>query len=259
MIEIIAKLTRKFHPPGTERILRLFYHPDKRQNDYLETTIPYDKNLKIHINTSSFIEWQIFFKGHYELPIVNLIKKYLLKGGVFVDVGANIGCHSLVASKIAQKVIALEPVKRFADRIRGNCELNGIKNISIVSLAASDKKGIIPFYAPDDKEPNKGTGSFYKNAASQSEIKAETSTLDEILKNEKRVDFIKIDTEGNDGKVILGSLDTIGKHRPIIVFEFIKESWEASGVNLETISKLLQARDYDLKKIGDKDILCLPR
>lgn len=51
IIQLIAKLTRKFHPRGTERFLRLFHNPDKVKG--FETIISYNGNLKIHINTSS--------------------------------------------------------------------------------------------------------------------------------------------------------------------------------------------------------------
>src|SRR3989344_1803584 len=146
----LASLTRKWLPDGLRRLPRLIYHPDNRQNDFFETIVPYDKDLKIHINTSSPIEWQIFFNKYYELPIVNLIKKYLPKGGTFVDVGAHVGVHSLIASKIAGKVIAIEPVKSFSDRFQKNCELNNITNISILPLVMSDKKEVISFYVPKE-------------------------------------------------------------------------------------------------------------
>ena len=110
IIEIIATLTRILpFFPGEERVLRLIYNPDKRQNDYLQAIISYGGDLKIAVDTRSFIEWQIFFKGYYEKHVVNLIKNKLPRGGVFIDVGANVGCHSLIASRIASKVIAIEP------------------------------------------------------------------------------------------------------------------------------------------------------
>ena len=244
IIEAIAKLTRRFHPKGTERILRLFYHPNKRQNDFIETIIPYDKDLKINIRTNSFIEWQIFFKGYYEPTVTNLIKRYLLKGGVFVDIGANIGEHSMVASKIASKVIAIEPSKELTNRIKNNCDLNGITNVTILPLAVSDKEGITPFY--ESKDCHLGKGSFYGNG---NKIDIETKALDEILKNEERVDFIKIDTVGNDGKVILGALKTIEKYHPVIIFEYSIKSWKISGVDLETIELELISRGYTLTRV----------
>lgn len=260
IIKLIATLTRKFCPRGTEQILRLIYNPDKRQNDFLETIIPYDGDLKIHINTSSFIEWIIFFKGYYDLLVIRLIKKYLPRGGVFVEVGANIGDHSLIASKIAKKVIAIEPVNYLCDRLRENCKLNRIKNISIVPLAVSKEKTVSVFFP---QTANQGGGSLYKtNDAELKEIKAASKPLDEILKGEERIDLIQMDVVGHDGKIILDSYDTISRHRPIIIFEFNKRCWELAGTDLKNVLEFLKSFNYSFKKIGKGNsgfnVLCLP-
>lgn len=269
----LAGLIRRWYPHITacittrltEKLIRVLIHnPHKKQSYFFETVIPYDKDLKIHINIKSFLEWQVFFRGYYEPEIINFIKEYFPEGGTFVDVGANVGIHSLIASKIAGKVIAIEPVESLSNRLQRNCELNKITNISILKFAASDKEEITSFYPPKDGAVDNGVGSFYKNHTpdnTDKEIKVKTKTLDEILKNEKRVDYIKIDTEGHDGKIIMGSLNIIEKHRPVIIFEFI-ERWELSGITLEMVKKTLKPLGYSFKRIGKRldncNILCLP-
>jgi len=248
-----------------EKIFRLIHNPDKRNDDFIETIITYDKNSKIHINTSSFLEWQIFFRGYYELEIVNSIKKYLVRGGTFVDVGVNVGIHSIIASKIAGKVIAIEPVEDILDRFQKNCKLNKINNVFIFKLAASDKEETTLFYPPKEKAVDNGVGSLYKGHTPDNtvqEIKVKTKTLDDILRDEKRVDYIKIDTEGHDGRIIMGSLNIIKKHHPFIVFEFVEPCWKLSGVTLEMVKKELELIGYSFKRIGKRldncNILCIP-
>lgn len=219
MIEAIAKITRRFHPKGTERLLRLFYSPDKRQNDFLETIIPYDKDLKIHIDTRALIEWQIFFKGYYEKHITDLIKRKLPKNGVFVDVGANIGCHTLIISKIAKKVIAIEPVEMIRNRLLANLKLNDINNVIIEPTFISDYIGMTSFFLPKENISGQELGSFSKNENSGEEIKVPVITLDELLKNEERIDFIKIDVEGHSKQVISGAKEIIKKFNPFIIYE----------------------------------------
>ncbi|MDP3956563.1 MAG: FkbM family methyltransferase [bacterium] len=230
----------------------------------MEVLIPYDNDLKIQINTGSVIEWQIFFHGYYEPEIVHYIKKYLRKEGVFVDVGANVGVHSLIASKIASKVIALEPVPEHLNRLKKNCVLNNITNISFLQLAASDKQGEYPFYIPIETT-NKGVGSMYKNTKSFTEaeikeIKVDVRTLDEILKGEKAIDFIKIDTEGSDGKIIMGSAKTIEKFRPVVIFEYSDPNFTPPMVTMEMVKKVLSG--YSFIRIGKRkdncNFLCLP-
>jgi tRNA G37 N-methylase Trm5 len=142
-LESLASITRKFHPKGTERFLRLFHDPDKVKG--IETIASYD-GLKIHVNTSSFIEWQIFFKGSYEKDIADLIKKYLPRGGIFVDVGANVGVHTLTAARIASQVIAFEPVPQTVSRLKDNLTLNGFTNVEIRNEVASDLPGTLTLH-----------------------------------------------------------------------------------------------------------------
>jgi FkbM family methyltransferase len=220
LIKIIGAVSR-FLPyfPGKERILRFIYHPDKRQNDYLQTVISCDGNLKINIDTRSFIEWQIFFKGYYEKRIVNFIKTNCPPGGVFVDVGANVGCHSLIASKIATKVIAIEPVDYIRERLMENIKLNSVKNIVVYPVAISDYIGVASIYLPKRDSANKGTASLSCRETDGEEIKVPVTTLGELLKNEHRIDFIKIDVEEHNKEVIFGAKEIIKKFDPIVLYE----------------------------------------
>ncbi len=261
MFKVLAKITRIFHPRGIERFLRLVHDPDKRQNGSIKTVIPYDDGLKINIDTSSFVEWVVFFKGHYEPEIAALIKKYLPRGGVFVDVGANVGVHTLVAAKIAEKVIAAEPFEPIRERLIANIKLNRLENVSVVPLVVSDKEGEVSFYEPEDKS-QQGKASLYEKHAGGKEVRLESSTLDRILDGEERVDFIKIDTEGNDGKVIRGGLNSIKKFRPVIVFEMEEASWKMSGVDISTIRTALEDSGYSVSAAHGNErfstILCVP-
>ena len=87
-----------------------------------------------------------------------------------------------------------------------------------------------------------------------------TKTLDEILKDKTRVDFIKIDTEGNDGKVLMGALKTIEKFQPVIIFEYTDINFTAPKVTMEMVKQGL--RGYSFTRIGARtdncNYLCLP-
>ena len=272
----IASISRKWYPQITtllsirltEKLLRVVIHPalGKKPEDFIETIIPYDGDLKIQINTGSFLEWQLFFHGYYEPEIINYIKKYLPKGGTFVDVGANVGMHSLIASKTVGangNVIALEPVGTHMERLMRNFELNGLNNAVFLQLAASDVGGKALFYLP--KSEDKGIGSLYKDTKNFLEGDIEeslvkTKTLDEILKDKTRVDFIKIDTEGNDGKVLMGALKTIEKFQPVIIFEYTDINFTAPKVTMEMVKQGLKG--YSFTRIGARtdncNYLCLP-
>lgn len=251
--EIVAAITRCFHPPGTERILRLLYNPDKIKG--FETIISYFGNLKIHINPASFFEWQVFFKGYYGKNIINAIKKYFPRDGVFVDVGANIGIYSLIAAKIAKKVVAIEPIPSVVDRLRENSKLNSFTNIDIIEGVASDKEGERALYL-NDRNPIKSS-SVLSHDSSNKSIMVKSYVLDLLLKGRK-VDFIKIDTDGHDRSVIMGAKKIIEEQRPIVIFEDAGDSRQ-SEISIETINGFFRNLGYDKISIGSDNFLCLPR
>ena len=221
IILLTALFSRKL-PPWVRRgrLLRLIYNPDKRQNDYIETIISYDKDLKIHINTKSFIEWTILFWGYFEKHVADFIKKNLPKGGVFVDVGANIGNNSLIASKIASRVIAIEPNPIILERLKQNINLNSLKNIVVYDYAISNFIGEAEFFIPDENYSNQGVASLsLRENIPLKKIKVKVITLDELLKNERRIDLIKIDVEGYSKEVIQGAKEIIKKFKPVIIYE----------------------------------------
>jgi len=256
LLFLVAKITRIFHPYGTERFLRLICNPDSAKG--FDTVIPYDKTLKININISFFIEWVIFFKGFYEKSLIKTVKKFFPKGGVFVDVGANIGCISLIAAKTAKQVIAIEPISWIAERLQNNFNLNNLTNTKVIQCVASDKKGVVPFYCPFGDKINDGMGSLYKDRSKGKEIKIEMKTLDEIL-GDTKVDFIKIDTEGHDKNVIMGAKEIIKKNRPFIVYEYAEDSEGFSEISQKEVSSFLCGLGYELKWIDGINMLCIPK
>jgi FkbM family methyltransferase len=217
LIAFISRSTPYFK--GKKRIIRSFYPTENIKSCY-DRIVNYDKDLKILVNPCSFIEWEIFFFAYYEKHVIDIIKKYLKPGVVFVDVGANIGCHSLVASKIASKVIAVEPEPNVRNRLIENIKLNSIKNIIVYDYAISDYIGKAIFYPPKNNQSNKVLGSLsFREQNEEIGFEVKVTSLDELLKNEPRIDFIKIDVEGHNREVILGAKNIIKKHNPKILYE----------------------------------------
>lgn len=219
-ISILGKITRKVNIVGINRLIKFFCDADKIKQSINEI-IKYDKDLKIHTDLSHWIEYVLFFRGYYELETVNFIKAKLPTGGVFVDVGANIGVHSLIASKIASRVIAIEPNPKTSKRLERNISLNKIKNIKVLKLAVSNKEGLSKFYLPRETEStylDKGS-LMNKSILTGNSISVRVDTLDNILKDELRIDFIKIDAQGNEMEVIEGAYKIIKKFNPVIIYE----------------------------------------
>lgn len=183
---------------------------------------------------------KIFTDGLYEKELLfGLSKIGDFSNSVCVDIGANIGNHSLFFSKIFNTVISFEPSQRNVWILKANLELNNIKNVTVIPKGLSDESGYISMGNDENKlDTNNGFAidaqlSSFKTLDSQVEIAIGDNEL-EGMELEKRIRLIKIDVEGLEPKVINGLKKTILSHKPIVAWEaFTKETVNQSKIILE--------------------------
>jgi len=244
-------------------LLRIIHHPDREFERGLDIVTNYNKNMRIALNTSDFIEWSIFFFGYYEPVVCRFLRKWCPPGGTAVDIGANIGCHTMVLAGVVGdqgKVLAFEPHPGSFSRLSNNLRLNNLENVMAAQTALSSSPGRAVLFGPGGTA-SRGVASFYReNIAGTSEsLQVPVSTLDIQVKeaNIHRLDVVKIDTEGHELEVLRGGVQTIEKYHPVILFEYSPRTWEASGTRLEEAVKLLDSLGYRVEALGkipDKEI-----
>lgn len=152
----------------------------------------------------------------FEPEELELIGSYLPAEGTFVDIGANVGNHSLFAAKMlgAKRVLPFEPNTLAFRLLILNTILNGAQR-----QIAFDYLG----YGASDL-PDQGFGmterDFNLGAARMVEGGGDIPTLrpDDVLRDEKP-HVIKIDVEGMEMAVLRGLQKTVQKHRPILLVE----------------------------------------
>jgi FkbM family methyltransferase len=256
----IARLLRRYRPPFIDRILRVLHNPDKPRNP-IRAIIPYGDRRLIQIDTSSFIEWQIFFYGHYERHLDDLFRSFSMRAPVMIDVGANIGCHTLLMSQWAKSVLAIEPSPFVFERLQGNMALNGVDNVTLVNAALSDSDGAAMLFTPPKSFPNQGTASLHKRDLTTEDvgISVQAMTLDTLLRDYKifHVDLIKIDVEGHEFDVLRGGEWTLREMRPCLVFEFDPECWKGAGHTFEACAEFLGRFGYRLYGIKPSGMMVL--
>lgn len=195
----------------------------KRNITYLDSkttfTINYrDKKTKIVLNRKfGFVDMRIFRDGIYEKEIVDDLFNELDSTKNLIDIGANIGQHSLLLAPYCKNVYSFEPIPAVFNQFQESVALNNYENLHIFNCAIGDKKDTQPFnYVPN----HAGTSSFVEREDEvQNIISVQIDTLENIL-GDVKMDVIKLDVEGYESVVILGNKDKILKDKPIIFMEF---------------------------------------
>jgi FkbM family methyltransferase len=178
--------------------------------------------ILFELHLEEWIQQNIFFLGEYETSELNFLESTLKKGDTFIDVGANIGVHTLVASKKVGetgKVISFEPFPKNNKLIQKNIELNNTTNVQLERFAICDNSKSIPLFY-NEAEVNQGMASSYATEFSLTET-VEAISLDEYLKLNpiEHVDLIKIDIEGGEYPALQGMTQALQKLKPTLLIE----------------------------------------
>ena len=157
-------------------------------------------------------------------PELLLLKDFIKKGDRVFDVGANAGEYTYVFEKLAGPgfVYSFEPIPKLFNELK-----RLFPKVNLFKIALSDKENITQFKIPvidGNKFETRGKldVDYVEPGELSSEIiEVECKTLDLFVKQNsiKRLDFIKIDVEGHELKVLHGADQTIKLLNPVILIE----------------------------------------
>jgi FkbM family methyltransferase len=197
----------------------------------------------------------------------DILEKYIPQGTVAVDVGANVGVHSLVLSRCVGdtgRVIAFEALNSIHDRLKENIRLNGLTNIETRPVGISDRKGTFRF---DSRKPSFNIGKGRISDSGDQEIPV--ATLDDELRDvQGKISLLKIDIEGHELNALRGAQEILKKHRPVIMCKFNPESYSfsefASAIPFKAkyfqIPTTMSGRLQEIDELFDRDedVLVVP-
>lgn len=183
-------------------------------------------------------------------------RKYIPKCGVVVDCGAAIGDHTATYADwvdLCGRVYAFEPNPEAYECLVKNTE--AMPQVTAFRCGLSDVKGLTGVSI----SPNAGA-SFLQDGVYP---KTSLVTLDDFSLTP---DFIKIDVEGYEPKVLRGAADTINRSRPVMLIEVNTGALERTGSSRDELLKMISDLDYRAKITDNRikwddpqyDILCLP-
>lgn len=240
MASTLRTLVEKTLPKSLSKKIVAFGQAYKRTIRNKERIKKYggDKPFTYHVNTEgvSFdivldpvhncvVDAEIKEYGCWEKEMGNVFKKYIQKGDTVLDIGANIGYHSLYCAALLNntgKVYSFEPIPRLAKQLESSVKINNFSNIQICNfgLAESDQDKKVLYL----RDENIGGSSLFRYENIEL-VKVMGTTevalkkLDNFLPHEK-VSLIKIDVEGYEYEALRGAHELLSKCHPYILMEY---------------------------------------
>jgi FkbM family methyltransferase len=179
------------------------------------------------------------------------IMRALLKSGdTFIDIGANHGSFSVMASAIVGAqgmVIAFEPQAKLADLVHRSLSTTAKSRFKVHQAGCSDRRGTAQFYVPEAGSGSAGVFQSFSGKGQHRKVAIELTALDEVLSPENVTGslFIKLDIEGSEYATLTGARKTIERFKPPILLELNPESSRASGHSPSDLLRLMVELGYE--------------
>ncbi len=185
---------------------------------------------------------------------VRLFRRLIRAGDYIIDVGANLGHHTVLLSRLvgpAGSVLAVEPQTLMYQLLNANLVLNGCTNVTAERCAAGEEAGFVKLWPVDyTVGDNYGAlGVSRQEGRLVMEHGGETVPvlrLDELVARLgwQKLDFMKVDAQTYDLYVLLGAEGTVRSKRPLIFVEVSPYWMRRTGYDYREIYRFLQRMDY---------------
>lgn len=220
-------------------------------------------------------------RGHYveirsltkDVRVVRAFENILRRGDVALDVGANIGRMSVLASRLVGptgRVFSFEPSPKVVSSLYRNLAINRCSNVVVRTFALADYDGVTCFHMPVGT--NSAWGSLREIGTGASiEVEVFVRSLDSLAELPGPIRLLKIDVEGADLKVVRGAANLIRTQRPMIILEYSPDWIRQLGDDPLWLEKFLLEEGYYAYELLDNgprrltnfpekqiDLLCAP-
>lgn len=196
-----------------------------------------------------FTDWKQDYVPHIleEIWIKNIYSKFMKKRSVVIDIGANIGLFTQYATYFADKVYSIEPSQRHFDILKKNIEVNEWKQVIPIQCAISNENTKKKFYHTDNATMYSLSNipARDKNDFEEVDVKTLKTIFDEYKIG--HVDFLKIDVEGEEFKIISSNEFTELSKR---IDALIVEWHEWANISSAQLVNSLRDRGYTVSLLG---------
>jgi FkbM family methyltransferase len=196
--------------------------------------------------------------GVWEEHLYNLIENISFKDTTIIDIGANLGAHTLEFADLVGdggKVYSFEPQRVVFYQLCSNIFVNGYDNIYAFNKAVSNKNGVVHIEKQDfyfDGVLNIGNTHIQNQGDPVDGIKLDDYNLDNIS-------LIKMDVQGFEPFVLDGATETIKRNRPLILIEIEDEHLTLYNKSITDIIYFFVGLSYEIKQIRNTDYIAYPK
>lgn len=188
------------------------------------------------------------FLGGWEPTTISFLTRSLACGDVAIEVGANVGAHTLLMAKLTGAeghIYAFEPTDFALNKLRKNISLNPtMQNITVRTELVTNGEKYLPKLDIRSNWEIDGKNSLV--ATTIKDPKA-ISIDDFVLEvNLERLTLIKVDVDGYDFKVLQGAKSTISRFKPIIFCELCEYALNEQGDSIKDIFSMLTSMGYQV-------------
>jgi FkbM family methyltransferase len=235
--------------PGSALLAGKFLNAELREHPR-RRVVPSLFGSRFAVDTQDLIQRYLYLFGVWEPHMTAWLRGRLKPGDTFVDVGANIGYFSVLASQLVGskgRVVTVEASEDFHRRVEQHVRLNGCDNVRALHAAVADEHKTLTFILASSA--NMGANSIIPyDGPAESVFDIEAVPLPDLLTAEEieTARVIKIDVEGAEGSVVRGLAPMLDKLRPDceITVEVTPERMAQIGDSVDELMATFLDRGY---------------
>lgn len=223
------------------------------------------RGVQWQLNLREGIDLAIYIFGYFEYETVRAYRRLLKPGDTVLDIGANIGAHTLHLARCVSpsgKVIAFEPTAYAYNKLRQNIALNpalaGLIQAEQIMLVTSDTKQVKPQLYSSWQIHDTAAGTHPKHGGRLMDTTgAHNLTLDSYIAehNIGAISLIKMDVDGHECQVLRGARNILQRDKPILLMELMPYGLDEAGASLDELLKILLEHGYSLYDLDGRTSL----
>lgn len=225
-------------------------------------TEPFIKKLHngqlISLIPQDHIQRTLLWYGFYEKDSILTWEKLIGRDSIVFDIGANIGYYTLIAAHNVTKgsVHSFEPVPVNFKALENNISLNNLSNVIANACGISNVQSFEKYYVSSIDNSGMSGMKPAENFSGLVET-INTITIDDYSNEHglERLDFIKIDIEGNELNALMGMEKVLQKFKPVIFIELLEEHLIKFDTNIATVYSFLRSFHYAPYEIVSAGVL----